>query len=74
MPELWLCFEMNWEKSIISGFALWMEDYFFIKLGLWDVCDKFPVNYTYIHSNSISTSTIDRILVNEILLSSIEDD
>ena len=38
-----------------------------------DVWDKFPVEYTHIHTDFKSTSTIDRILTNERLLNVIQD-
>ena len=63
---------MNWDRNRNSGFAQIMEkfiwDYNFI-----DVWDKFPVEYTHIHTDFKSTSTIDRILTNERLLNVIQD-
>ena len=54
----------NWDKSRQSGFAHIMEE-FISRLSLHDVWDKFPVDYTHIHTDLKSTSTLDRILVNE---------
>ena len=42
-------------------------------IGLKSVWDKFPVNFTHIHTDHVSTSTIDHFLVNERLLDFIED-
>ena len=46
---------------------------FVTRLGLFDVWDKFPVDFTHTHTDFKSVSTIDRILVNERLLSYITD-
>ena len=43
------------------------------KIGLKSVWEKFPVNFTHIHTDFTSTSTIDHFLVNERLLDLIED-
>ena len=48
--------DLNWDKSRNSGFAHVM-DTFVDKLGLKDVWDTFPVNYTHIHTDFKSTST-----------------
>ena len=42
-------------------------------LDLVSVWDRFPVNYTHIHTDYQSTSTLDHFLVNERLLSVITD-
>ena len=43
------------------------------RLGLFDVWEKFPIAFTHTHTDFKSVSTIDRILVNERLLSYIVD-
>ena len=46
----------------------WIEN-----VGLVDVFDKFPVDFTHIHTDMKSVSTIDHFLVNERLLQFIVD-
>ena len=55
-----------------TGFAQILEN-FVSKICLKDVWEKYPVNYTHIHTDLKSTSTLDRIMVNERLLSYIVD-
>ena len=43
------------------------------KIGLESVWEEFPVNFTHIHTDLTSTSTIYHFLVNERLLDLIED-
>ena len=59
--------DLNWDRNRNSGFAQTMET-FIARLNLCDVWENFPVNYTHIHTDYKSVSTIDRILVNERLL------
>ena len=64
--------DFNWDRQRNSGFSQVMEE-FIAKIGFCDVWEKFPVNYTHIHTDYKSKSTIDRILVNERLLEYIVD-
>ena len=64
--------DFNWDRARNSGFAHILEN-FISRLCLKDVWDKFPVNYTHIHTDLKSVSTLDRIIVNERLLQCIED-
>ena len=43
------------------------------RIGLKSVWDKFPVDFTHVHTDFVSTSTIDHFLVNERLIDCIED-
>ena len=64
--------DFNWDRIRNTGFAQILET-FTAKLCLKDVWDKFPVNYTHIHTDYKSVSTLDRIMVNERLLDYIVD-
>ena len=64
--------DFNWDRARNSGFAHILEN-FVSRSCLKDVWDKFPVNYTHIHTDLKSVSTLDRIIVNESLLQCIED-
>ena len=57
----------NWDRSRNSEFCLLMEE-FVSRIGLKCVWDKFPVDFTHVHTDFLSTATIDRFLVNERLL------
>ena len=46
---------------------------FFTKIGLKSLWEKFPVDFTHVHTDLKSTSTIDHFLVNERLLDFIVD-
>ena len=50
-----------------------MMKIFYEKVGLLSVWDKFPIDYTYIHTDLKSTSTLDHFLVNERLLDLVVD-
>ena len=64
--------DFNWDRSRTSRFANIMEK-FMSDMNLVDVWDKFQVSHTHIHTDLKSTSTIDRVLVNERLLEFISD-
>ena len=64
--------DFNWDRNRNSEFSFLM-DQFVNRIGLNSVWDKFPVNFTHIHTDHVSTSTIDHFLVNERLLDFIED-
>jgi exonuclease III len=55
-----------------TGFSSSMRQ-FMERVGLLSVWDHHPVNYTHMHTDMVSTSTIDHFLVNERLLSVIVD-
>ena len=56
--------DFNWDKNRNTGFTNIMNN-FVKKLELHDVWDTFPVDYTHIHTDLKSVSTIERILVNK---------
>jgi exonuclease III len=55
-----------------TGFSSSMRQ-FMERVGLLSVWEHHPVNYTHMHTDMVSTSTIDHFLVNERLLSVIVD-
>ena len=64
--------DLNWEMSRSSGFSSCMRQ-FLEKVGLVSIWEHYPVNYTHIHTDMVSTSTLDHFVVNERLLSVVED-
>ena len=42
-------------------------------MGLFSVWDKFPADFTHLHTDEKSTSTIDHFFVNQALLDLVED-
>ena len=64
--------DLNWDPGRQSGFSTTVKR-FLDRLGLHSVWDRFPVDYTHIHTDLKSTSTLDHFIVNERLLSIIED-
>ena len=67
-----LCGDLNYDKNRISGFAKRVRD-FMSRLGLCPVWEKFPTDFTHIHTDSKSTSVIDHFFVNQRLLDLVED-
>ena len=64
--------DFNYDTCRATGFATIVRD-FFRRIGLISVWEKFPINYTHLHTDSKSTSTIDHFFVNEKLLEQIHD-
>ena len=64
--------DLNWDMTRNTGFSEKMKT-FAEKLGVMSVWDKFPVNYTHIHTDLHSTSTLDHFMVNEWLPSVLQD-
>ena len=60
--------DLNWDMSRNTGFSSRMKQ-FMEKIGLLSVWEHHPVSYTHMHTDLISTSTLDHFLVNERLLS-----
>ena len=59
--------DMNWDMSRQSGFSLTMKQ-FLERLGLISVWEHHPIDYTHIHTDLSSTSSLDHFIVNERLL------
>ena len=64
--------DLNWDPERQSGFSQVIKR-FLEKIGLISVWTKFPIDYTHIHTDLKTTSVLDHFIVNERLLSVIED-
>ena len=64
--------DLNYDPSRFSGFSNTVRN-FMERLGLFSVWEKFNVDFTHVHTDGTSTSVLDHFLVNERLLSIIED-
>ena len=63
--------DFNYDARRRSGFARSMAT-FLEKVGLISIWEKFPVDFTYMHTDSKSTSVLDNFFVNEAMLPYIE--
>ena len=64
--------DLNWEVTRTSGFSSRMKQ-FLTRLGLVSVWEQFPISYTHVHTDLVSTSTLDHFIVNERLLAAVID-
>ena len=64
--------DFNFDKRRVSGFVAAVGD-FMDKVGLESVWDKFPVDFTHMHTDNKSTSILDNFFVNRRLLDCIVD-
>ena len=64
--------DLNYDPARSSGFARTVRS-FLDKLGLVSVWDHFPVDFTHIHTDFKSTSTLDHFVVNSRLINFITD-
>ena len=64
--------DLNYDPSRTSGFVRTISR-FLVKLGLVSAWDHFAVDYTHIHTDYKSTSTLDHFVVNRRLIDSIID-
>ena len=64
--------DFNWDRSRNTGFVSCIERWV-DRVGLVDVWETFPVDYTHIHTDLKSLSTLDRFLVSPGLLPYITD-
>ena len=64
--------DWNFDARRRSGFARSMTD-FMDRVGLISVWEKFPIDFTYMHTDSKLTSILDNFFVNEALLPYVED-
>ena len=63
---------MNFDRRRVSGFVTAVSD-FMDRIGLHSVWDKYPVDFTHMHTDDKSTSILDHFYVNEGLLEHIVD-
>ena len=68
---LW-CGDLNYDQSRTSAFARTVKR-FLERLGLSSAWDHFPVDYTHIHTDFKSTSTLDHFILNRRLIAAIVD-
>ena len=64
--------DLNFDKSRNSGFTRTV-DRFLARLGLFSAWEYFPVDYTHIHTDFKSTSTLDHFILNRRLINAIVD-
>ena len=64
--------DINWDPNRISGFSLMVGD-FMHRVGLHSAWDKFPVTHTHVHTDLVSTSTLDHFMVDKELLEVVTD-
>ena len=64
--------DLNFDISRRSGFANTVRD-FLSRLELFSVWDKFPADFTHLHTDGKNTSTIDHFFVNQRLLDLVQD-
>ena len=64
--------DLNFDPSRSSGFARTVGR-FLTKLGLASAWDNFPVDYTHIHTDFKSTSTLDHFILNQRLMNTVID-
>ena len=59
--------DINWHMARKSGFSKEMRN-FVDRLGLVSLWEYFPVDYTHIHTDNVSTATLGHFIVNERLI------
>ena len=64
--------DINFDSTRRSGFSNAVRD-FFSRLGLVTVWEKFPIDFTHIHTDMKSFSTLDHFFVNQELLDHVVD-
>ena len=64
--------DLNYDKTRNSSFVA-VVNRFLSRIGLVSVWDHYPVDYTHVHTDYISTSTLDHFVVNERLIDLISD-
>ena len=64
--------DLNWDMSRNSEFAIIMRR-FMTRIGMVSLWERYPVDYTHLHTDYKSTSVIDHFMMNERLLSLVED-
>ena len=64
--------DLNFDEKRVSGFASCLKN-FMERIGLISVWEKFPIDYTHVHTDMKSFSTIDHFFVSPQLLELVED-
>ena len=65
--------DLNWDLSRRTGYSATMDS-FMKRIGLIPVWERHPVDFTHLHTDLKSTSTLDHFIVNERLLPLIQAD
>ena len=64
--------DMNWDMSRQTGFCLAVRQ-FLDRVGLCSLWEHHPIDYTHMHTDDTSVSTIDHFIVNERLVGLVRD-
>ena len=64
--------DFNFDKRRVSGFVTAVSE-FLDRVGVSSVWDKFPVDFTHLHTDSRSSSILDNFFVNQRLLEYVQD-
>ena len=64
--------DLNYDMKRNTGFAATVKD-FATRIGVKSVWEKFPVDFTHLHTDMKSTSTLDHFLLNQNLLDKVVD-
>ena len=64
--------DLNFDNSRGSGFTKTVRD-FMSRVGICSIWEKFPIDFTHLHTDLKSVSVLDHFLVNHKLLDHIED-
>ena len=64
--------DLNCDPNRNSGFAQMVGD-FMNRVGLYSAWEKYPVSHTHVHTDLVSTSTLDHFMVDKELLGVVED-
>ena len=59
--------DFNYDMKRNTGFAATVKD-FATRIGVRSVWEKFPVDFTHLHTDMKSTSTLDHFFLNQNLL------
>merc|ERR1711867_400016 len=70
--DVLLAADMNWDMTRQTGFALSVRQ-FLNRVNLCSISESKSINYTHIHMDDKSVSTIDHFIVNERLLDLMTD-
>ena len=65
--------DLNWDMSRNTGFSQTL-DRFIKRIGLTPVWERHPIDFTHLHTDLKSTSTLDPFIVNERLLPLLQAD
>ena len=70
--DVLLCGDLNWEMSRQTGFSIMIHQ-FMNRIGLASIWVSNPIDYTHIHTDEKSVTTLDHFICNERLISLVKD-